>query len=40
MDGSLFENYVLSELLKIGFKPKYWRTKSKPEVDFIVEKEK
>ena len=39
IDGKLFENYVLTELLKIGFTPKYWRTKSKAEVDFIVEKE-
>jgi len=37
IDGKLFENYVLTELLKIGFKPKYWRTKNKTEVDFIVE---
>lgn len=40
MDGKLFENYVLSELIKIGFSPKYWRTKTNAEVDFIVEKEK
>ncbi|MCD6496405.1 MAG: ATP-binding protein [Candidatus Aenigmarchaeota archaeon] len=38
-DGRLFENYVLSELLKAGFSPKYWRTKSKSEVDFIIEKD-
>ena len=37
MTGPLFENYVLSELIKMGFKPKYWRTKSRSEVDFIVE---
>ena len=36
--GKLFENYVFSELTKIGFTPKYWRTKSKAEVDFMVEK--
>lgn len=36
-DGKLFENYVLSELLKIGYLPKYWRSKSKAEVDFIIE---
>lgn len=35
--GPLFENYVLSELMKLGFEPKYWRTKSKSEVDFVVE---
>jgi len=39
IDGKLFENYVLSELLKMGFSPKYWRTKTKTEVDFIIEKE-
>jgi len=38
-EGRLFENYVLTELLKMGFRPKYWRTKSGAEVDFIVEKE-
>jgi len=37
-DGRLFENYVFSELVKMGFSPKHWRTKSKAEVDFIVEK--
>lgn len=37
--GKLFENYVLSELLKMGFSPKYWRTKTKMEVDFIIEKD-
>ncbi len=36
-DGSLFENYVFTELLKLGLYPKYWRTKSKAEVDFVVE---
>lgn len=38
VDGKLFENYVLSELIKLGLSPKYWRTKSKAEVDFIIEK--
>lgn len=38
-EGNLFENYVFSELLKMGFYPKYWRTKSKMEVDFIIEKD-
>ena len=36
-DGVLFENYVFSELLKLGIMPKYWRTKAKAEVDFIAE---
>ncbi|NOQ55358.1 MAG: AAA family ATPase [Nanohaloarchaea archaeon] len=35
--GNLFENYIFSELLKLGFSPKYWRTKTKAEVDFIIE---
>jgi len=35
--GTLFENYILNELTKMGFAPKYWRTKSKAEVDFVVE---
>ena len=39
IDGFLFENYTLSELLKLGYSPKYWRTKSKAEVDFIIEKD-
>lgn len=38
-EGRLFENYVLGELIKKGFSVKYWRTKTKMEVDFIVEKE-
>lgn len=38
IDGKLFENYVFSELIKLGFTPKYWRTKSKSEVDFVIEK--
>jgi len=39
MGGKNFENYVLSELLKAGLTVRHWRTKSKAEVDFIVEKE-
>jgi predicted AAA+ superfamily ATPase len=35
--GKAFENYVLSELLKSGYIPKYWRSKSKAEVDFILD---
>jgi len=27
-------------LIKAGFYPKHWRTKSKAEVDFIIEKDK
>lgn len=36
--GPLYENFVASELLKSGFDVKYWRSKSKAEVDFVVEK--
>lgn len=36
--GETFENYVLSELIKAGFTPKYWRTKGGAEVDFIIDK--
>ena len=36
-DGALFENYVFSEILKLNIMPKYWRTKQKAEVDFIIE---
>ncbi|MDO8657369.1 MAG: ATP-binding protein [Candidatus Levybacteria bacterium] len=39
-DGNLFENYVASELIKSKHSIKYWRTKSKAEVDFILEKDK
>ncbi len=39
INGKLFENYVLTELLKLGYTPKYWRTKTKTEVDFIIEKD-
>lgn len=37
-EGKLFENYVLSELVKSGFFPKHWLTKTGAEVDFIIEK--
>ncbi len=40
LDGRMFENYVGAELVKWGFTPKYWRTKTKVEVDFVIEKEK
>lgn len=36
--GHLFENYVMTELLKMGLEPRYWRTKSKAEVDFVIER--
>jgi predicted AAA+ superfamily ATPase len=37
--GHLFENYVLTELLKMGFSPKYWRTRAKAEVDFVLDED-
>ncbi|MFA6268865.1 MAG: ATP-binding protein [archaeon] len=37
-EGAIIENYVLSEMLKSGIEPKYWRTKSGAEIDFIIEK--
>jgi len=37
--GNLFENCVLSELLKLGFVPKCWRSKANAEVDFVIEKD-
>jgi len=36
--GKLYENFVFSELLKKGYIPRFWNTKSKAEVDFILEK--
>ncbi len=35
--GSLYENFVASELIKSEIGIKYWRTKAKAEVDFIIE---
>lgn len=37
--GDLYENFVFSELTKNGWGVNFWRTKSKAEVDFILEKE-
>lgn len=36
--GAMYENFIFSELIKNKFSPKYWRTKSKAEVDFVLEK--
>jgi predicted AAA+ superfamily ATPase len=36
VDGLVFENYVLSELIKMGLDVRFWRNKTKSEVDFIV----
>lgn len=37
--GALNENFIAAELVKKGHLIRYWRTKSKAEVDFIIEKE-
>lgn len=37
--GSMYENFVFSELVKSSIFPKYWHTKSGAEIDFIIEKE-
>lgn len=36
--GALYENFTSSEIAKKGFEVKYWRTKSKAEMDFVIEK--
>jgi len=36
--GVLYENFAASEIIKKELDLKYWRTKSKAEVDFIIEK--
>ena len=36
--GALYENFVSSELVKRGVEIKFWRSKSKAEIDFIIEK--
>jgi predicted AAA+ superfamily ATPase len=35
--GALNENFVSTELVKKRYTIRYWRTKSKTEVDFIIE---
>lgn len=35
--GNLYEGHIFSELIKKNHDVKYWRTKSKAEVDFIIE---
>lgn len=36
--GAIYENFIFCELIKMDEKPKYWRTKSGAEVDFILER--
>lgn len=38
-EGAIIENYALTEILKQGLEPKYWRTKAGAEIDFIIEKQ-
>lgn len=40
IDGSLYENFIATQLLRKNIKLKYWRTKSGAEIDFIIEKGK
>ena len=35
--GSVYENFIFAELTKNKIAPKYWRTKSKAKVDFVIE---
>ena len=35
--GALNENFVATQLVKKGYAIRYWRTKSKAEVNFIIE---
>jgi len=37
--GSMYENFVFSELARMGERVKFWNTKSAAEVDFVAEKE-
>ena len=37
--GNIYENLIFSEIVKLGREPKYWRSKSKAEVDFVIEKD-
>ncbi|MFA5382498.1 MAG: ATP-binding protein [Candidatus Micrarchaeia archaeon] len=39
-DGYIFENYILTELIKLNKDVKYWRNKTGQEVDFIIESKK
>ncbi|MFH1511517.1 MAG: ATP-binding protein [Candidatus Woesearchaeota archaeon] len=34
--GAVYENFVFSELIKKGYQPQFWRSKSGAEVDFVV----
>jgi len=38
MEGNILENFIYIQMLTQGIKPKFWRTRTKAEVDFILEK--
>jgi predicted AAA+ superfamily ATPase len=38
--GAMYENFIFSELVRHDLTPKFWRTKSKAEVDFVLEMNK
>ena len=35
--GTMFENYVFTELMKLGHRPRHWRSRGGAEVDFVLE---
>ena len=35
--GALSENYVMQQLSALGFKPDYWESEGKAEVDFVIQ---
>ena len=37
--GAFTENYVMTELLKLGMKPYFWRSGNTAELDFLIENE-
>ncbi len=37
--GYIYETFIFSELIKYGFKPKFYNYKNSNEVDFLLEKE-
>jgi len=39
MEGNILENFIYIQMLIAGIHPKFWRTRTKAEVDFILEKQ-
>jgi len=35
--GALAENYVMQQLITLGFEPNYWESDGKAEVDFVIQ---